>query len=79
MLNQILAMATVTDINHSRICTAVNDTAFSDFEDSIQYECALKAECDMFVTLNTKDFKNVDVESVKIVTPELAVEIMVHQ
>ena len=30
---------------------------FSDFEDALQYHCALKADCDLLITQNAKDFK----------------------
>jgi predicted nucleic acid-binding protein len=30
---------------------------FKDFEDALQYHCALKAECDIILTRNAKDFK----------------------
>jgi predicted nucleic acid-binding protein len=30
---------------------------FKDFEDALQYHCALKAECDILLTRNVKDFK----------------------
>ena len=30
---------------------------FSDFEDALQYHCAIKARCDIIITRNEKDFK----------------------
>ena len=30
---------------------------FIDFEDALQYYCALKADCDILITRNAKDFK----------------------
>jgi predicted nucleic acid-binding protein len=30
---------------------------FSDFEDALQYHCALKTDCNILVTRNAKDFK----------------------
>lgn len=30
---------------------------FRDFEDALQYHCALKADCDILLTRNGKDFK----------------------
>jgi predicted nucleic acid-binding protein len=30
---------------------------FSDFEDALQYHCALKADCNIILTRNAKDFK----------------------
>lgn len=34
---------------------------FSDFEDSLQYYCALKADCSIIITRNGKDFKESDI------------------
>src|SRR6476469_6190764 len=31
---------------------------FKDFEDAVQYFCALKADCAVIITRNSKDFKN---------------------
>jgi len=33
---------------------------FSDFEDALQYYCALKADCNFLITRNGKDFKKSD-------------------
>ena len=33
---------------------------FSDFEDALQYHCALKADCNILITRNEKDFKGSD-------------------
>lgn len=79
VLNLVLSMASVTDIDHQRAHKATNDTAFSDFEDSLQYQCALKAECDLFVTLNIKDFKNAETKSIQILTPRQAYECLALQ
>ena len=34
---------------------------FSDFEDSLQYYCALKMDCNIIITRNGKDFKESDI------------------
>lgn len=34
---------------------------FSDFEDSLQYYCALKVDCSIIITRNGKDFKESDI------------------
>jgi predicted nucleic acid-binding protein len=31
---------------------------FEDFEDSLQYFCAVNSECEVIITRNAKDFKN---------------------
>ncbi len=35
---------------------------FKDYEDGMQYICALKAECTLLITNNPKDFKNASIE-----------------
>jgi len=37
---------------------------FKDYEDGMQYICALKAECTLIITNNAKDFKNSQIEVV---------------
>lgn len=40
---------------------------FSDYEDSLQYFSALRAECDVLITRNTKDFKSAQIP---VLTPD---------
>ena len=40
---------------------------FTDFEDSLQYYCALKMDCDILITRNGKDFKESDIP---VLTPD---------
>jgi len=42
-------------------------SALRDFEDALQYHCALKADCDIFLTRNAKDFKE---SSIPVMTAE---------
>jgi len=35
---------------------------FKDYEDAMQYICALKGECTLIISNNPKDFKNSDIE-----------------
>jgi hypothetical protein len=34
---------------------------FSDFEDSLQYYCAIRMDCNILITRNGKDFKESDI------------------
>jgi predicted nucleic acid-binding protein len=36
-------------------------SGFTDFEDALQYYCALKSECDILITRNVKDFKESEI------------------
>ena len=38
---------------------SIDDWRFTDLEDSYQYQAALVSECDVFLTLNIRDFKQV--------------------
>lgn len=40
---------------------------FSDFEDALQYHCALKMDCNILITRNEKDFKKSDIP---VMTPD---------
>jgi len=40
---------------------------FTDFEDALQYYCAIKFECDILITRNGKDFKESDIP---VLTPD---------
>lgn len=40
---------------------------FSDFEDSLQYYCAVKTDCNIIITRNGKDFKESDIP---VLTPD---------
>lgn len=40
---------------------------FNDFEDAVQYFCALQLSCEVFITRNRKDFKH---SAIPILTPE---------
>ena len=46
----------IAGVDETIIEKGLNST-FSDFEDSLQYFCALKTECDVLLTRNQKDFK----------------------
>ena len=39
---------------------------FSDFEDALQYYCAIKADCNILITRNGKDFKE---SEIPVMTP----------
>ncbi len=39
---------------------------FSDFEDALQYHCALKLDCSLLITRNVKDFKK---SAIPVMTP----------
>ena len=67
VLNMVLDIASIADIRHSHAVAATNDLAFSDIEDSVQHQCAKNSQCEVLITFNVKDFKNVN--DIKVMTP----------
>jgi len=51
-------LVTTHELNDKIIDLALYDTAFSDFEDGVQYYTALEAVCDVLVTRDLRGFKS---------------------
>ena len=74
VLLRVLDFITVIGINDESLRDSVNNQHFTDLEDSFQYQAAIDGGCDMFITLNIKDFKGVDSSLIKVLTPQQFVE-----
>ena len=48
---------------------SIDDSRFTDLEDSYQYQAALSSNCDLFLTLNERDFKKVKQSPLQICVP----------
>ena len=57
MLREFAKICEVSTVD-SGIVDAALYSSFQDFEDAIQFFCALNAGADIIVTRNIKDFKN---------------------
>ena len=55
-LRKFKIISEVSGVDETIIEKGLNST-FTDFEDSLQYFCALKSECKVLITRNQKDFK----------------------
>jgi predicted nucleic acid-binding protein len=65
-LDSISRMLTILKVDQQTIKDAIV-SGFSDFEDSIQYNCALDyKKIDVLITRNTKDYKN---SEIPVMTP----------
>ena len=69
-----LQLASTVDCSSDTVQEAVNDERFTDIEDSFQYHCALQNDCDVLLTINIKDYKNVLGQRPEVLTPEEFVE-----
>ena len=47
----------IADLNVEKILSAIDNEEFSDFEDSLQEECAVEVMADYIVTRNPADYK----------------------
>lgn len=67
LLNTITEMVKVVDISHKAVKAGITDVDFDDIEDSFQHQCAIKAKCDILLTINKKHFPCSDIP---VMTPE---------
>ena len=74
LLTSVLAMLEVAGITREGMLRAVSNEAFTDIEDSFQYQCAVENRCDLIVTINIDDFRHADQRHLKILTPTQFVE-----
>ncbi len=73
MLRKLCLVLRVTGASHKRVCSAIERSDFSDFEDCLQDECAKEVSADYIVTRNTEDFQKAEV---KAVTPHDLLEML---
>ncbi len=70
LLNQLNEMTEIADVTKAIIKQALR-SEFKDFEDAIQYHCALSlSKLDMIITRDTKDYKK---SAVPVMNPQEAV------
>lgn len=55
-LRKFKIISEISEVNEKTIEKGLNSN-FKDFEDSLQYYCALNSECNVLITRNQKDFK----------------------
>lgn len=57
ILRRLKILVSVFSLNDKIIELALNDSAFEDFEDGLQYHTAIENSQDIIITRNLKDFK----------------------
>lgn len=65
-LRKFKVISNICELDEKIIDKGLNSD-FSDYEDSLQYFSALRAECDVLITRNTKDFKSAQIP---VLTPD---------
>jgi len=56
-LRKLNTISTIANVSELVVEQALNSD-FKDFEDALQYFCALQSTCDVLLTRDAKDFKN---------------------
>ena len=67
LLKNLCEIFQISDLNEKKIVAALENNAFSDFEDGLQEECAVESMADYIVTRNPADFKH---SRVKVILPD---------
>ena len=70
-MRKLSCLVNVADTTNNHFLSAL-DLQAKDFEDALQYYCAISNECDIIVTRNKKDFA---FSSISVLTPE---ELLLH-
>ena len=71
MLLAFMKFMTVESIDEAKLCHALKNEQFTDFEDCLQAECAKSMQVDYILTRNVKDYVFSDVP---VLSPEAFVE-----
>lgn len=58
MLKKLCCVLQVVAASHEKVCEAIEETDFADFEDCLQEKCAKEISADYIVTRNIDDFKH---------------------
>ena len=73
-LCNVMSLVAIGGLSQKRVTQAINDIAFDDVEDSLQYQCALQSKCDTLITINLRDYRNADTSKMEIMSPTEFVE-----
>lgn len=65
-LRKFKVISETSDLTN-RIIDKGLSSKFSDFEDALQYHCAIKLDCNILITRNEKDFKG---SEIPVMTPD---------
>lgn len=65
-IRKFKAISETSDLT-DRVIDKGLSSSFSDFEDALQYHCALKLDCNILITRNERDFKK---SELPVMTPD---------
>ena len=70
IMQHILQTFQIAEHDNQSLLTGIEDPAFTDLEDSCQYQVAKKVGCDVFITFNISDFPVGEDTVVRVLTPQ---------
>ena len=70
IVHSMLQLVPIGNMEQSEMLLGIKDYSFSDIEDSFQYQCALKNQCNYLISLNIKDFPNKSNEIITVTPNE---------
>lgn len=75
ILTGILDSFHISDLDNVGLRTGVNNLSFLDLEDSYQFQSAVNASCEVLLTDNLSDYKQVDHSVMRILSPDRFIEL----
>ncbi len=69
IMTSILALLEPVGISRTDMLNAIGNEAFTDMEDSFQYQSAPNGNCNVLLTININDFKEASQQRMEILTP----------
>ena len=79
IVRSMLQLVRVGNMEHADLIAGVDDASFSDIEDSFQYQCAIRNQCDYLITININDFLNTSEPLMTVLTPTSFAESVLNQ
>jgi arginine utilization protein RocB len=81
IVHSMLQLVPIGTMELSDMFLGIKDSSFLDLEDSFQYQCALKNQCNYMISINIKDFPNTSNEIIAVTLNEFVDRIIpyLHQ
>ena len=74
VLKSLLAVLEIADMYKPSFLSGLDNVRITDLEDGFQYECPRSCGADLLLTINIKDFKEMEHQALPIMTPAMFLE-----
>ena len=69
ILKSLLTVLEIADMHKPSFLSSLDNVRITDLEDGFQYACAQSCGADLLLTINIKDFKEMEHQALPIMTP----------